>query len=152
MATKKKETRLALIGKDVKVNNVVSALEKELTGLKTITESPYKTTGTPEGCNKSIKDMTSEAELVKAMSSILMRHKAYELAQDHLGLDTIPEFTISGYNLAAWTGDIKLRLNIIKYEERRKQLEELMNEAKSFMTKEDNYALFLQKLSSAISK
>ena len=145
MSNKKtKVTALVKAGTTPQVRDAVDLLRDELKNLKSITESNYKTTGQCENIN--IQSVTKVEDLIKAWSMVSAKSKAYDEAMLDLNINSAPEFTISGYNKAAWKEDINLRIAIITHQARKDELEALLKEAESFMTKEDLYAAFCAKL------
>lgn len=131
-------------------SDMLGALQNELASLKAITETAYKTSGTLDGFGNIQSEMKIE-NLIRAMSSVSGRETAYYDAAVRLGLGEYPAFTVNGGNADAWEHDIKLRIAVISHAARKQELEELLAEAKTFLTKEDQYAMFQAKLAAKLS-
>lgn len=151
MSGKKKNTGSALAVFTSPVD-VMQILQDELNGLKAITESAYKTSGNLDGFG-DIKNEQKIENLIRAMSSVIGRESLYNQAADVLGIsDNYPAFQINGGNAETWSHDIKLRIAVISHAERKAELEELLKEAKSFMTVDDQKELFMKKLQAKLNR
>lgn len=125
-------------------------LRQELQALKTITESEYRTDGKVDSFNgTSIKDEKNIDVLVKMASVIFTRAKAYNEAQTRLGVVEVKPFSMNGHSEDAYEADIKLRIAVLKHAERKAELEALVKEGESFLTKEDQFQMYLKKLAAA---
>lgn len=150
MSGKKKNTSSALAVFTSPVD-VMQILQDELNGLKAITESAYKTSGNLDGFG-DIKNEQKIENLIRAMSSVIGRETLYNQAADVLGIESYPAFQINGGNAETWSHDIKLRIAVISHAERKAELEELLKEAKSFMTVDDQKELFMKKLQAKLNR
>jgi len=138
---KKSNVAIAVIG--TSVPDVLSILNDKLNTLKVVTECAYKTSGNLEGFG-DIKVETKLANLIRAFSSVKGREIAYNDAAKDLGRTTYPAFEISGGNTSDWKQDIKLRIAVIEHADTQKKLQDLSDKAKSFLTAEDQYKIFLR--------
>ena len=132
-------------------HEIVEALKQELKGLEKINDSPYKTNMRlePFGDLKSEKKV---ANLIKAFSSVLGRQKLYDEAQQELGVEEAPEFTIEGGSVEDWKADIQLQIKKVTFEARYNELKELIREAEQFMTAEEKKDLFIAKMQKTLNK
>lgn len=150
MSSKKtKSTELALV--DQSVPSTLELLANELKALKGITESNYRTSGNLDGIGdiKTIKEIPA---LIRAYGSVISREQIYNMAAEDLGLASYPTFAVGGGNVADWKHDIDLRIKIITHEDRKKELESLMSEMKSYLSQEDQKAITLAKIAKALGK
>lgn len=142
-----KSTGLALIGNSVP--DVLTILNEKLASLKTITECAYKTSGNLEGFG-DIKSENKVENLIRAYSVVRTKEFAYDAAAKDLGRTTYPAFNISGGNTSDWKQDILLRIAVIEHADTQKKLQDLTDKAKAFLTKEDQYNLFLVEAAEAV--
>src|SRR5476651_385285 len=90
------------------VPEVLTLLDLEISKLKTISESVYKTSGNLDVFG-DIKAETKVENLIRAFSSVKGRENAYNDAAKDLKLASYPQFTVSGGTSADWKQDILLR-------------------------------------------
>lgn len=137
--------------------DALGVLKAELAKLKAITESSYKVAGSNQ--LEGFGDITTQKDvtvLIKAMSSVEGRENAYYAAAEgrlkaSLG-EQVPVFKICGGTADDWGQDINLRITVIKYEDRKNELQALVKEAETFLTEKDKYAMFLKRLEAAAEK
>ena len=149
---KKANTELVLDNKEVPA--ILEILDKELTELKAITDKPWKTSGILDlgtGATIAIKTETKVENLVKALSSIIGRKHFYDQAQKLLELKEVPEFSLNG-TLESWVEDIKLRLAIVQYEERKNKLQEFKDKMSKFLSEDDQKKVLLNEMISYLKK
>jgi hypothetical protein len=146
---------VATIGETVP--DALKAIKEELSKLQAISETSYKTgsDGKVENFPNSIQTETSIDVLVKMHSSAFGRNKAYNDSQAHLseligGNFAAPLFKINGATFDAIESDIVLRINVLSVKERKEKLETLLKEAQEFMTREDKFSMFQQKLAAFV--
>lgn len=129
----------------------LEGLSKELQGLKTIAETPYKTSGTINSFGVSIN--IREEQNPEMLTQLVGSASAYETAmlngRELLGETSGPAIKFGGHLLQDIIHDCKLRKQVLASETRRKKLEELIEKSKKFMTVEDEKALFEQELKAA---
>lgn len=140
------ETKALKVYKDTSITPELEKIQAELEKLKAIQTTSYKTNGELDGFAKNLQEETDIATLIKANSSVMGREKAFRESAADLGITKYPTFKIGNGTRDAWKHDIKLRIAIINTESRRKKLEELVKEAKSFMTLEDKRKIFNQQV------
>lgn len=129
---------------------VLDALKQELSKLKEITDTPYKTNGNIDKFN--IKTSMKQEELLCLFGYVIIQEKAYVDAAIDLDINPCPEFKYNGSTLAEWRHDIKLRISILTHDFRKKELTKLIEEGKSFLTREDQYNMYLKKVATTIKK
>lgn len=153
MSKKRTTTNALALNNQFTANDVVAKLREELKKLKAVTECAYKTSGDIGiGGMTNIQQETKIDNLIKAYSSVNGRAKMYIEAATELGIEEFPQFTVGGGNLDAWKHDIQLRMDVIRYSDRKAELEGLLKEAEGFMTVDDKKSLFLAKLQASLSK
>lgn len=132
--------------KVTEVPEILSALDKEIGKLKTISESVYKTTGNLEGFG-DIKVETKLENLIRAYSSVKGREEAYDKAAKELGLSTYPQFSISGGTAADWRQDILLRIDIITHKDKLDKLKDYKDKMSKFLSAEDQRSILMKEMS-----
>lgn len=139
------------------VPDALKALKDELKGLKTIAETQYKTgsDGKVTGFPNAIQNETSVEQLIKMHSSVSGRAKAYDASQARLsevagGPISAPPFKDNGASLESIEEDIALRIKVLNITDRKQQLEALLKEAEGFLTKEDQFQMFQQRLANTL--
>lgn len=147
---------VATIGKSVP--DALALLRKELKALNDITESSYKTggSGNVQGFPNSIQTETSVEVLVKMVSSVNGRAKAYDdscaiLDKKIPGGFSAPVFKENGATVEAVIDDVALRVQVLSVKERREELQALLKEAETFMTNEDKFEMFKQRLATKLA-
>jgi hypothetical protein len=134
------------------IPTVLETLKSELNNLKSITESNYKTDGKIEGYATGIQEETKVEKLISMYASIKLREQAYNTAAQDLGLKSYPLFKLSGNTSESIKHDVLLKIAIIEHADRKKELEQLVKEAESFMTKEDQQKIFMNKMQNLLTK
>lgn len=157
MAKKTANTGLALVVAGTSVPDALTLLQAELKSLTDITTTSYKTggNGMVSGFPNSIQAETSIEKLIQMYSSINGRSAAYDNAQDELasvvgGNFQAPCFRDNGQSAENIKSDIALRIKQLSVFERKAKLEKLIEEAKAFMTKEDQFAIWQKRLASEL--
>lgn len=142
---KKEKPTAALVLSNTEVPNVLSLLDKQIANLKKVEDSVYKTTGTLEGFG-DIKQETKLENLIRAHSSVMNKEKFYNESAKDLGLNTYPQFTISGGTSADWKQDILLRIDIITHKEKLDKLKSYKDKMSKFLSEEDQKAMLMQEM------
>ena len=159
MSTKnnKKGTELVISAENT-APDLINMLKSELSQLKKTVETPFKVSGAINigGQSVNISNEQNIENLIIVMGAVERLEESYTKAAtgvlaSSLG-DTVPLFKVNGYTVEAIAHDINLKITIISETTRRKELEELVAEAQGFMTKEDQYKMFLQKMASKLGK
>lgn len=129
----------------------LEGLAKELQGLKTIAETPYKTSGTITtfGISVNIREEQNPENLTQLVGSVAAYENAVLTGRDLLGETSGPAVKFCGHLLKDIVHDVKLRKQVLASDARRKTLETLMEKSKKFMTIADEKALFEQELRAA---
>lgn len=142
-------TGVALAGQFDSIPTLLEAIEAKIKTFKGIETSKFKTTMNLAGFGDLGKETKIET-LIKAYSSVAGRNKAYNESAEALGLDTFPEFVVDGGSQEDWLNDIKLRIAIITHKDELDKLKSLQSEAKTFLSQEDQKAMFFQKLAGTL--
>lgn len=149
--TIKKNQSLAITSnEEVNALGALDALKAELSQLKIIKESTYRTSGLYGSVD--IKDSTSVSELIKIFGEVCGKKAVYDQAQAELGITSAPTFTTFGGSKDDWKEDIKLRIAIITTEDRRKELEDLVKEGQNFISEKQQFELYMKRVQKVISK
>lgn len=149
----KSETGLTIMDKS-STTSVMAAIQAELDKLKEIAASNFKTGGSGAGkvggFPRSIQDENDIPTLVRMYSAVHGKSNAYDdagaaITEEFPGFQC-PVFKEEGNTAPTLKADIILKLKILSVKERREYLEGLLAEAKEFITKEDKFQMFLEKL------
>jgi hypothetical protein len=143
--SKKTEMVLAVAS----VPDAITAINKKLAELKHITDSVYKTKKSFDGFN--LETETKVENLVKMLSSIRAREKAYNDAQSELatsfnGSFTAAPFKVEGSTGDEWAYDIVLRIKIIQQKDTHDKLVGMKKKWEELMDKEDRKNLLLKEM------
>jgi hypothetical protein len=127
------------------VPDLLTKVNEKIAGLKTITESNYKTTGKLDGFG-DIRTETQITNLIRAYSSVMGKEKAYNEAAADLNLSTYPVFEINGFDREAWKHDILLRKAIVEHKETLDKLNAYKEKLSKFLSTEDQKAILLKEM------
>lgn len=134
---------------DSTILDVMSLLEKKIASFKEIEESIYHISGNFDfgGAQINIQTETDIAKLIKVGAKITELEAAYiDYAENVLELRSYPVFNLNGHSATHVNEDIKLRIKVLQTKEELDQLKSLRDEAKSFMSVEDQKQMFMDKL------
>lgn len=148
MSTKKEKTNLPAIN----TPDILSLLKEELKGLQAISTTQYKTSGKVDGFPNSIENESKVENLIRMWASIKGRANAYNEAQLDLKVTSAPVFKISDSTPADFKHDIELKIKIINHADRKAELEALVKEGESFLTTEDKFKAFQNRVKQAVEK
>ena len=84
----------------------------------------------------------------EGLTHLLVKLNSYLLSAVDLGLDE--EYVISGYVIDQWITDIKLKLEILKYEEEDRKLKVLENKLHVLLSSEKQVSLAIEEIESMI--
>ncbi len=150
MATKKptttQGTSLAVVNE---APGAIDFLQERLKQLTKTVETPYKTGGKVTTSTMGTINIAEEKDvekLVAAHAAINARAEAIQKSYDMLGIKEHKMVKVEGYTVADWTHDIKLKIQIANEDKERKELEGLVEEAKQFITREQQEKMFMDKL------
>lgn len=148
---------VAVIGPTV--FDALGALREELKGLREITETQYKTgaDGKITGFTNSIQNETSIEKLVQMHSSASGRASHYDSSLARLSELTgqsiaAPVWKDNGASLESIEADIALRIQVLNVSERKAVLEALVKEAESYLTREDQFKMFQEKMARTLGR
>lgn len=79
---------------------------------------------------------TDVRALVMIVAFLRERQAAYYSAGNDLGVEDLPEFTWNGYSFVDWFDDIRLRLNKIQIQAKKKKLEALESRLEKIVSPE----------------
>lgn len=154
MSTKKAKAQKneVALGDQFNAIDAMDMLRQELKQLKSVTECPFKTSNGFTVGGISLQTETNILNLLKLGSQVSRMDKDYVEYCTSLGLSEFPQFTVSGNTVEQITHDIKLKMDVINYSERKTELEALLKEAESFMSAQDKQQLFFAKLQAKLQK
>lgn len=132
---------------------LLKKFEGEIKKLERIDSAPWKTSGKIPGFSTNLKEETSIPQLIKMYSSVKGRENAYNEAAEDLGSTTYPTFdfrengdkTGEG-NAISVKEDVQLRIDILEQKGKLDQLKALRDEAKTFLTKEEQKEEFYNRV------
>lgn len=136
MSNKKQE--VAIIA-PATVLDGIDLIDQRIAQLKTIQDTPYKTSKKLKSVNGEV-DITTETSvdvLITGFSTVLAKAAAKEKAYQELGYTTMPVVKIDGSTISDWKEDIKLRIAIIEQKETLDELNEIKKSYTELMDKED---------------
>jgi len=136
MKKSNQNTGVALLIAGKSVPEQLEAINGALNNLQSVKESSYKTSMNLEGFG-DLKNCTDIKTLIKALSSINGREKAYAEAAMLIGLKSVPAFEINGGNTKDWTKDIKIRVAVISEKDIREKLQKAHDKLSQFLTDEE---------------
>lgn len=135
------------------VPNALEQLKNELKAIKEVTETSYKTDGDVDaGFSNTIQNENKVENLVKMYGSVIARKNLYDQAQKELGNIEVPAFKIKGHSVESIKHDVLLKISVINYTDRKNELEALVKEGETFLTKEHLFEMYQQKVANAIKK
>ncbi len=134
------------------VPTALDILRDELSALKTITETEYRTDGKVDSFSGNIKEEKNVDTLIKMWSVVRTRAKFYNEAQEDLDVKEAKPFAMGGFGADAFKADIKLRIAVLKHSERKAELEALVTEGVSYLTKDDQHKIYMAKVAAALSR
>jgi len=82
------------------------------------------------------------------LTNLLVKLNMYRLSAIDLELED--EFVMSGFNVSEWITDIKLKLEILKYEEEDRKLKLLENKLHVLLSNEKQVSLAIEEIESMI--
>lgn len=130
--------------------NVIDSLEQidaKLKSLKHITDSTYRTSMNLPGFG-DLKQETKIDVLLRALSMVNGKEKAYNEAASLVDLPSYPAFTEGGGNTKDWIQDIKLRIAIINSKETHDKLQEYKTKMSTFLSQQDQKNMLEQEMNS----
>ena len=156
MAKSKNNTALSLVTEGTDSVGILGVLKNELSKLTAVSQTPFKTSGAIE-INKMSVDISTETKiphLIMIVAAVESGEAAYTKAAEGALASSLkgsyPVYKVNGYSKDAIIHDCNLKIEVISYSERKKELEELVKEAEGFLTKQDQFKIFQQKLQSKL--
>ena len=147
------ETKTQAVAVRTQMQEGLALISEKLKQLKSISETPYKTsgefrfnpayTGNPPIRIFNVIDL---GVLIGVLGAIKGHYDKYEDAAEILGLKEYPVFEWCGFTYEAWAHDLKLRASIISEKETREKLLRAKSKLEQFLTEEDRLAITLQEL------
>jgi hypothetical protein len=149
MAKAPKENEVAVISSTVTAAEMLKIIALKKQDIQEILDSNYVAGEELQinGMTIKLRECKEVSTLIRAAGAIVLSAKMYEEGLNALNYQKeVPVFKHSGYSAEAWLKDIKLRLEITANAEKIAKIKELEEEARTFMTKEDQKVLWLEKL------
>jgi hypothetical protein len=89
--------------------------------------------------------------LIEAMAYIIRVDGAFKEAAERLGFSSYGGADFNGYTSDEWESDFKLRISILKWEEKKKKLEETERKLAALVSEEARTEMELEKISKLLS-
>lgn len=148
----KKETNKTVIKSAEEASTLVTldALRKQLKDIETISGTSFKCDGsikTGLGADVDIPKTKDIESLLKLGTTVALQEEAYnQYATKSVGLESFPAFTFSGKKPANIHHDIKLQIQILGQEDKRKELLDLIKEGEAFISEAEKKQAWEKKL------
>jgi beta-lactamase class D len=143
--TDKKTNLEVALNNAADVPEMLKAIDEKIKKFKRIEESVYKTTGKLDGFG-DLKQEKLVSNLIRAVSVVIAKEKAYNEAAEKLGLTTYPVFEISGSQAKDWIEDARLRIDIIEQKDTLDKLQDYKKRMQEFLSKEDQKNILLREM------
>jgi len=120
---------------DEKIKALLKTVEEKRKALGTKPRARWVTNGLFKGSNDTfnLNIVKSTDRLVHALASLVVHKEATEVAARMLGVDA-PDVKQDGYTILEWSEDFKLRMNILNYDKRKKELTSLEAKLKKLIS------------------
>jgi len=108
---------------------------------------------TPEtNCNLELDGVRYNIQVPnkEILTTLLVKLNMYRLSVIDPHLELIDDFIISGYTVDEWIKDIKLKLEILRYEEEDRKLKELERKLENLLSHEKQVSLAIDEIESLI--
>jgi len=124
---------------DDKIKTLLSTVENQKNNLGTKPRASWKTNGIFKyegGSNYFNLNTVKEPQpLIDALATLLVRESRQDQAAHRLDAQAKP-FEWDGYTIAGWEADFKLRIEILKWDAKKAQLEATQKKLKSLVSDE----------------
>ena len=130
---------------DEKIMALKSQIQEKKKSLKT------KKRFTPiTNCNLELDGVRYNIQVPnkEILTTLLVKLNMYRLSVVDLGLED--EYIISGYNVNEWITDVKLKLEILKYEEEDRKLKRLELQLENLLSNEKKVSLAIDEIEELI--
>jgi hypothetical protein len=137
---------------DELIKQLMAKVAEQKTALGTKPKVSWKTNGVYKFDGRdyfNINTVSNPEQLVMALAHMLNNHKSCQEAAERLGVD-IQESVYSGYKISEWEEDFKLRISILKWEEKKKNLEETEKKLAGLVSEEARTEMELEKISKSL--
>ena len=97
----------------------------------------------------NINTVQSTKPLVNGLAYMIDKQKSIVEAAERLGVE-VSDVDFGGYSITEWEEDFKLRLSIIKWEAKKKELNETQNKLSQLVSEEARTEMELEKISKSL--
>ena len=98
----------------------------------------------------NINTVQNSEPLVKALAYLLQRSSLYEEASKRLEVPVPSDLGFGGYSVQEWTEDFKLRISVLKWEEKKRQLDETEKKLAALVSEEARTEMELEKIAKSL--
>ena len=151
MSTTNPGTGVSVEGQFGSIPEVLSAIKSKIATLGKIETTKFKTKGDMPGFPTNLQKEENVNTLIAAYSSAKGRSEAFAAAATELGV-TGKTLDLGGSTLEEWRHDIDLRIKIVTQSDELKKLRKLEEKASTFLSQEDQKAIFFQELMGELGK
>lgn len=127
------------------------AVQKEALGAKP--KVSWKTNGVFKFDDKeyfNINTVQSSEPLVRALAYLLQKSSMYSEASKQLDVPVPEDMGFGGYSVYEWSQDFKLRLSVLKWEEKKRQLEDTEKKLAALVSEEARTEMELEKIAKSL--
>lgn len=144
MSKKNKEVSISGTFDIKNTTGILDKLDLEISQLKAIETTTWKTNGDLEGFG-NIKSEKKIENLIRAYSFVLAKSKFYNESALALGVKTFPVFTIGG-TLEEWEHDIKLQISIVSHQDKYDKLKKAKDALSKFLSEDEQKMAILKEV------
>lgn len=126
------------------------AAQKESLGTKP--KVSWKTNGVFKFNDKdyfNLNTISNPEQLVSALAYMLGNQRSLNDAGNRLGV-AIPDATYNSYTVYEWEEDFKLRISVLKWEEKKRQLDETEKKLAALVSEEARTEMELEKIAKSL--
>lgn len=137
---------------DVKVTALLEKVETQKAALGTKPRATYHTNAIfkfPDGKHLNLNTVKNFSDLITALGFLLDAAGNRKEAAERLGIEEEP-FKWSGFTIDEWEHDFKLRIAIVQYDARKKQLEATKKKLKELYSEAGKTAIALDEIESLL--
>ena len=122
---------------DDKTKKLIAKVEEQKAGLGARPRVTWLTTGVfkyPDGSHFNLNTVRDPQVLVEALAIILASNASTKEAAERLGVPNAKASSWLGYSASDWEKDFKLRIEVIRWEERKALLEQSQGKLKTLLS------------------
>jgi hypothetical protein len=138
---------------DDKIKVLLEKVEEQKAGLGTKPKASWETNGIfkyTDGSYFNINTVKDPQRLVNALALLLEKESLQGQAAERLGVEA-QSLDWNGFPVSDWEADFKKRIDIVKWQERKKQLEATKKKLKSLVSDEGKTEMALADIEKMLS-